>query len=51
MKRYIIRKYIYANSAKDAIQKDKKAPVDDVYVDDDWLKEQTKIEFEVKGIK
>ncbi len=31
-----------AKSAKDAIRKDKQAPVDDVWVDDKWLDEHTK---------
>lgn len=35
-KRYIIRKYIYAQSAMDAIKKDKTSPVDDVWVDVDY---------------
>lgn len=38
LKLYIIRKYIMAPSAKDALKKDKHAPVDDVWVDDDWKK-------------
>ncbi len=41
-KRFIVRKYVMAESAKDAIALDKKAPVDEVYVDADWLTEHTK---------
>ena len=41
-KRYIIHKYIMAKSAKEAIQKEVKEPVDSVFVDDDWLNEDTK---------
>lgn len=36
--RFIVRKYIYANSASEAIRKDKKCPVHDCFVDGDWLK-------------
>lgn len=35
-KLFIVKKYIYAKSATDAIKKDKAHPVDDVYVDADW---------------
>lgn len=38
-KLYIVRKYIMATSAKDAIKKDKTAPVDDVWADENWLRE------------
>jgi hypothetical protein len=33
---YIVRKYIMAKSAKEAIERDKKSEVDDVWVDEDW---------------
>ena len=35
-KMYIVRKYIKANSASDALKKEKKAHVDDIWVDDQW---------------
>lgn len=35
-KRYVVRKYIIAKSAKDAIKKDKNADVDDVWLDQDY---------------
>lgn len=38
-KLYIIRKYVWARTAQDAIGMDKKAPVEDVWVDDDWKKD------------
>ena len=38
-KRFIVRKYIMATSAADAIKKDKLAPVFDVFVDDDYKKD------------
>lgn len=34
---YIVRKYIKANSALEAIKLDKKAPVNDVWIDDKQL--------------
>ena len=37
-KLFIIRKYIMAKNANDAIKKDKTSPVDDVWVDDEWKK-------------
>lgn len=37
-KLFIIKKYIMAKSASDAIKKDKKSPVDDVCIDDEWRK-------------
>ena len=40
MKQYIVRKYIMAKSAKDAIKLDKKKEVDDVWVDEDWKASQ-----------
>lgn len=36
--RYVVRKYIMANSALEAIRRDKKAPVHDVWIDEDWKK-------------
>jgi len=38
-KRFIVRKYIMAQSAADAIKKDKLAPVFDVWVDDDFKRD------------
>lgn len=35
---YIVRKYIMATSARDAINKDKETDVSDVCVDQDWVK-------------
>lgn len=36
---FVIRKYVKAKSASDAIKKERKMPVDEVWVDDDWKKE------------
>lgn len=41
MKLYIIRKYVVANSAAEAIVKERRQTVDDVWLDDDWKKSQT----------
>ncbi len=37
-KLFVIRKYIWAQSAQQAIKKDIRHPVDDVWVDDEWKK-------------
>jgi hypothetical protein len=38
-KLFVIRKYVMAENAKKAIVEEKKHPVDDVWIDDDWKKE------------
>lgn len=53
-KRFIVRKYIMAISASDALKKERKTLADDVWVDDNWLKEnpnqlQSAIGFEVQN--
>lgn len=35
---YIIRKFVRASNAKEALDKDKTAEVNEVYIDNDWLK-------------
>jgi len=35
-KLYIIRKYVWAKTALDALKAEKKIPVDDVWIDDKW---------------
>lgn len=35
-KLFIVKKYIYAENAKEAITEDKTHEVDDVFVDKDW---------------
>ena len=37
-KRFIVRKYVMAHSALDAIKNEKKIEVADVWIDDEWLK-------------
>jgi hypothetical protein len=39
-KQFIVRKYVMASSAIDAIRKEKNKPVDDVWLDADWEKKQ-----------
>ena len=39
-KLFVVRKWIKAKSAKEAIKKEKTCPVDDVWIDDDWRKAQ-----------
>lgn len=48
-KRYIVRKYVYAESAEAALKADKKTPADDVILDMDWLAENTRAEIGFKG--
>lgn len=38
-KRYIVRKYIMAKSASEALRKEKKVRPDDCWVDEDWKKD------------
>lgn len=37
-KRFIVRKYVMAASAAEAIRKERRVSVDDVWVDDEWNK-------------
>jgi hypothetical protein len=39
-KMYIVKKYIKAISASQAIRKDRNTPVHDVWVDDEWSKKE-----------
>jgi len=39
LKRFIVKKYIMAKSAKDALRLEKKCQPDDVWVDEDWKKD------------
>jgi len=36
-KRYIVRKFVMANSASDAMKKESKCKVDDVFLDEKWV--------------
>ena len=42
-KRYIVRKYVMATSAHQALKMERKMRPDDVYVDDDWKKENKEL--------
>ncbi len=50
-KLFIVRKYVMAKDAKDAIRVEKSLPVDDVWVDDDWKKNNAVVENKVNGFK
>jgi hypothetical protein len=38
LKKFIIKKYIMAASAKDALKKERHTLADDVWIDEDWRK-------------
>lgn len=38
VRQYIIKKYVMATSAMDAIRKENKHRVDDVWLDEEWVK-------------
>lgn len=40
LKRFIVRKYVMAENAQQAINMDKKTKPHDVFVDSDWLNKQ-----------
>lgn len=40
-KLFVIKKYVMALSARDALRKESKIPVDDVWIDEDWKKGQS----------
>lgn len=44
-KKFIIRKFVMAQSAADAIAKDSKTPVFDVFVDEEWAREHDRKEL------
>jgi hypothetical protein len=37
-KLYVIKKYVYAKNAKEAMLREKYSSVDDIWIDDDWKK-------------
>lgn len=37
---FVVRKYIWASCAKEAIRKDRDTEVDDVWIDEEWKKMQ-----------
>lgn len=46
LKKFVIRKYVWATSAMDAIRNETKNEVHDVWLDEDWKKSQ---DFSPKG--
>ena len=45
-KLFVIKKYVMANSAKEAIKKEKEIPVDDVWIDEDFRRNMMPIEIQ-----
>lgn len=39
-KKFVVKKYIMATSASEALKKERNYKADDVWVDDEWLKTQ-----------
>ena len=48
-KLFIVRKYVRAKSAAEAIKIEKRKAPDDVWLDDDWKKEAVAEQKSVKG--
>ena len=46
-KLFVVKKYIMAESASEAIRKDKQTPVGDVWVHEDWMKKDIEGLFSV----
>lgn len=40
-KRFVVRKYVMAKNAQQAIDKERAQDVDDVWVDEKWLEQKT----------
>lgn len=56
VKQYIVRKYVMAKSASEAIRKEGKVGVDDVWLDDKWLENNpqpstVEVGFKINGKK
>ena len=49
-KQFVVRKYVMARTATEAIRLEKKYDVDDVWIDDDWKKQNVEMK-QVKGFK
>jgi len=47
-KRYIVRKYIVAKSAQEALRKEKHQVADECWVDEKWMEEDIKAGFQSK---
>ena len=44
-KRYIIRKYVVATNIAQALKKEKDASIEEVFIDEDWVKENPNFGF------
>ena len=47
-KRFVVRKYIMADSAAEALKKDLKVRADDVWIDEDWKRDNNGKNFSGK---
>lgn len=47
LKQYIVKKHIMAASALDAIKKERNFKVDDVWMDEEWLKNHSEVSNQV----
>jgi hypothetical protein len=45
--KFVVRKYIFARSAQEAIRLDRSTPVSDVWVDEKWMELQGSLRDEV----
>ena len=50
-KLYCIKKFIFAENSREAIRKEKKQHVDEVWVDEDWKKENLAKSPKIEGLK
>jgi hypothetical protein len=50
-KRFIVKKYIMASSAQEALRKERRVRPDDVWVDEDWKKDNDKQLVSVIGFE
>lgn len=48
-KRFIVRKYIMASSASDALKKEKTISPDDCFIDDEWVKQNINVGGAFRG--
>lgn len=50
-KRFIVRKYIMAKSASEALRKELKIKADEVWIDPDWIKDRDIQGVPIKGFE
>lgn len=51
LKMFIVRKYVLAESASDALRKEHKIQPDECFIDDEWRKSNVEIEGKKVGFK